>query len=329
MENRFENMTAWLAENPKTAGCRVEPASVDASFRKYYRVYTEDGPRIVMDAPPDRESCATFIDVTARLHEAGVHAPAIFRKDLQRGFLLLSDLGKELYLDALNEDTADELYDDAITTLVTMQKACRSEGLPPYDEQLLRSEMLLFQDWLVQTHVGHSPTTAERNALSDICNSLVTSALQQPQVFVHRDYHSRNLAVHADHNPGVLDYQDAVRGPVSYDIVSLLKDCYVKWPAANIRYWLNLFHERSGHLLADTDPQQLLRWFDLMGVQRHLKASGIFCRLYHRDGKAGYLGDIPRTLGYILDLRPDYPELEPLCDLIESAVLPRLSTGAA
>lgn len=327
MENRFEKMTAWLAEDPKTAGCHVEPASVDASFRKYFRIYTDDGPRIVMDAPPDREPCATFIDITARLHAAGVHAPVIFREDPQRGFLLLSDLGDQLYLDALNENAVDKLYDDAITTLVAMQKSCPTEGLPPYDEQLLLSEMQLFRDWLLQTHIGHKPTAAEHDALSDIFNVLVTSALQQPQVFVHRDYHSRNLTVDTENNPGVLDYQDAVCGPVTYDIVSLLKDCYVKWPAAKIHHWLKMFHARSGPLLANTDAQQLLRWFDLMGVQRHLKASGIFCRLYHRDGKAGYLGDVPRTLGYILDLRPDYPELEPLCELIEATVLPRFTTG--
>jgi len=322
LSTRPDELKTWLVEEAGIRDFRIEPASADASFRHYFRVFTGDKTFIVMDAPPGKESCADFIDITERLLAAGINAPEIYKQDQQQGFVLLSDLGNQQYLQQVNNDNVDDFYRDAIGALHVMQAHCETEGLPLYDEALLRTELMLFNDWLVNKHIGHDFSMQENCYFQDLHDQLVVSALEQPQVFVHRDYHSRNLMVTPGNNPGVLDYQDAVLGPVTYDIVSLLKDCYVKWPEKHIHGWLGLFREGADLMLGPVDAGKIQRWFDLMGVQRHLKASGIFCRLYHRDGKEGYLNDIPRTLSYIVDLRPDYPELQPLCDFIESIVLP-------
>jgi hypothetical protein len=276
-----------------------------------------------MDAPPERESCDAYINIAMRLQAAGVHAPVILEKDLDQGFLLLTDLGTELYLDALTEDSADRLYGDALRALADIQARADKDGLPPYDERLLLQEMILFPDWLLGRHLHLHLAEEQQVELKRVFAFLVANALDQPRVFVHRDYHSRNLMVCPGHNPGIVDFQDAVAGPVTYDLVSLLKDCYIKWPRQQVNDWASGYC-RTIKLPAGVEEATFLRWFDLMGVQRQLKASGIFARLYHRDQKSGYLKDIPRTLSYILDLGQEYAELQFLVDLIRNRVIPAL-----
>jgi hypothetical protein len=322
MMERLDLLRSWLVEELRLDGRNITPASEDASFRRYFRVSWQDGSAIVMDAPPDKEDCAPFIDITARLRKCRVNAPAIRAADLRRGFLLLDDLGKQLYLDALTPDNADTLYSEAMRALVRIQRHAETAGLPPYDEALLRREMALFRDWLVERHLRIPLTPAVRKLLERTFALLAASALEQPRVFVHRDYHSRNLLVTHGGGPGIIDYQDAVHGPITYDLVSLLKDCYVKWPRDRVLRWVEEYLAMADW---DTgDAERFLRWFDLMGAQRHLKASGIFARLRHRDGKAGFIRDIPRTLSYILDLEAVYPELAPLAGFIRERVMPEL-----
>ena len=324
MAERLNLLQQWLREDLSLAEFTVTPASEDASFRRYFRVNWDGNTAIVMDAPPDKEDCTAFLDITARLLQCGVNVPDIRESNLELGFLLIDDLGTELYLDVLNQDNATRLYTDAIDSLVRFQDRAETGGLPPYDEKLLRQEMSLFSDWLVGRHLRIDITAALEKSLAGIFTLLVENALQQPRVFVHRDYHSRNLMLNR-RNPGIVDYQDAVYGPVTYDLVSLLKDCYIKWPRDMMLAWLEEFRDKCPVTPAvNAGAEQLQRWFDLMGVQRHLKASGIFARLLHRDNKSGFVGDIPRTLSYIVDLEPDYPELLPLTGFIREQVLPAL-----
>jgi Predicted phosphotransferase related to Ser/Thr protein kinases len=322
MSSRLEQLHEWIRETLEIESYTLKPASEDASFRRYFRICYDGQSRIVMDAPPGREDCAPYIDIAGRLQAAGIHAPAILQKDMRYGFLLLEDLGTSMYLEHLSNHNADQLYADALDALAAMQKNTETSGLPPYDESLLMKEMSLFLDWLLGRHLHLSLTLPEQGALQQVFDLLTGNALQQPRVFVHRDYHSRNLMVCPRHNPGVLDFQDAVFGPITYDIVSLLKDCYIKWPRQRIYDWALGFYRRINQ--DDLDEAGFLRWFDLMGVQRQLKASGIFARLFHRDGKPGYLKDIPRTLSYILDLGGAYSELDFLIKLIGKRVMPAL-----
>jgi aminoglycoside/choline kinase family phosphotransferase len=256
-----------------------------------------------------------------------LNSPRVIEADLQRGFLLLTDLGERQYLEVLEhrDEAADELYADALDALLLLQRrgTAYQALLPPYDELLLRFELSLFHDWLCGTHLGIEFDTDLERQWQQVCDLLVSHALDQPQVFVHRDYHSRNLMVTEEQNPGILDFQDAVEGPLTYDLVSLLKDCYVRWPADRVRSWVIGFYESgSDSMRSNVSREQFVRYFELMGVQRHLKAAGIFARLNHRDGKQGYMADIPRTLGYITELRSGYDELGALIDLIECRVLP-------
>jgi len=282
-----------------------------------------------MDAPPPQEDCRPFVRIAGLLQAMQINAPRVIAANIERGFLLLSDLGSQLYLAALTNDpgAAANLYRDALQTIVTMQSNGRTyqSTLPPYDEKLLRFELSLFHDWLCQTHLGIRFSAADEVRWATLCDLLVANAFAQQQVFVHRDYHSRNLMHTASDNPGVLDFQDAVEGPYTYDLVSLLKDCYLRWPAAQVRAWALEFHallERADRTPADTAT--FMRQFELMGVQRHLKAAGIFARLNHRDGKPGYMADIPRTLQYIVELAPQYAELEFVNALINERCLPAL-----
>lgn len=322
MSERLEQLHAWLQNELELKNYSLLPASEDASFRRYFRLQYDDQSYIVMDAPPGREDCKPFIDIAMRLRASGVNAPVILSQDLVQGFLLLSDLGSDLYVNVLTGTNVDKLYGDALTALVRIQQNGDITDLPPYTDGLLMDEMALFRDWLLDRHLGISLSKSRHVDLKDAFQFLKETALSQPMVFVHRDYHSRNLMYCEHHNPGILDFQDAVAGPFTYDPVSLLKDCYIKWPRQQVNNWaVNFYHQICP---GETEEVRFLRWFDLMGVQRQLKASGIFARLYHRDGKAGYLGDIPRTLSYILDLDQDYPELESLIELIRSAVVPVL-----
>ena len=306
------------------------PASSDASFRRYFRLQKGARSFIVMDAPPENEDCLPFLRVAGYFESMRLNAPRILEANLEDGFLLLSDLGSRPYLDALQEqpDSAPQLYDDAIDALLQMQRrgAAFQNHLPPYDEKLLRFELSLFHDWLCGTHLGIEFTDDDEAYWSWLSDLLVANALDQPQVFVHRDYHSRNLMVSDENNPGILDFQDAVEGPLTYDLVSLLKDCYIKWPAGQVWQWALAFYNGLDASQHDSvDEAQFRRYFELMGVQRHLKAAGIFARLNHRDGKSVYLGDVPRTLSYITELAAGYPELERLVELIEKRVLPGMS----
>jgi len=319
----------WLAGIDAVSGIEPVPASVDASFRRYFRLTGDDASYIAMDAPPPQEDCRPFIEVAGYLESIGLNAPRVLAQHSGRGFLLLTDLGSRQYLDALEEEPglADELYADAVDALVTMQQAGDrfKQHLPPYDEALLRFEMSLFHDWLCERHLGivlDAGDEARWKALTDL---LVDNALRQPQVFVHRDYHSRNLMVTDADNPGVLDFQDAVEGPFTYDLVSLLRDCYVCWPADRVAAWRSRFYKMlTDDIKAQVDDATFIRHFDLMGVQRHLKAAGIFARLWHRDGKDRYLGDVPRTLSYITALEAEYDELEFITGLVRKRCLPAL-----
>ncbi|MEZ5541967.1 MAG: phosphotransferase [Pseudomonadota bacterium] len=331
MPQRLEALKRWLENELEFTDYTLAPASSDASFRRYFRVLHDGASFIVMDAPPDKEDSRPFIQVARQLVDAGLNAPEVLDEDLAQGFLLLSDLGSRPYLGALGEASVERLYGDALGALATLQ-TCACGNLPPYDRALLLREMELFRDWLAGRHLGIELDAAQHALLDAAFALLVENALAQPQVFVHRDYHSRNLMVTARNNPGILDFQDAVCGPVTYDLVSLLRDCYIAWPRARVEEWALGYQAlalQTGILREEhEDPAQFLRWFDLMGVQRHLKASGIFARLYHRDGKPGYLGDIPRTLGYITDTGSRYPELVPLCAFVENEVLARLPAAA-
>jgi aminoglycoside/choline kinase family phosphotransferase len=283
-----------------------------------------------MDAPPENEDCGPFVQVAGFLEAMQLNAPRVIETNLDEGFLLLSDLGSRPYLAELQDSpaSAPRLYADAIAALVQMQQrgASYQDQLPPYDEKLLRFELSLFHDWLCGKHLGIEFCEDDERRWQDTCDLLVANAFAQPRVFVHRDYHSRNLMVTEEGNPGILDFQDAVEGPLTYDLVSLLKDCYVKWPEEQVWQWARDFYASLDSPMRErVGEHQFRRFFELMGVQRHIKAAGIFARLNHRDGKAVYLGDIPRTLSYIVDVGPRYPELAFLVELIEARVLPAVS----
>lgn len=327
MPERLRLLENWLQQSCLLTYDLIAPASSDASFRRYFRVILSDGSSLIaMDAPPDKEDCRPFVHVAELMQHAGVHVPQVMARDLERGFLLLEDLGSVAYLDALTPASVENLYADALDTLLHLQTGAPAAELPSYDEALLRREMALFPDWLLARHLD-IPLQAKDLAMWDaLTDELVASALAQPMVFVHRDYHSRNLMVVEQHNPGVIDFQDAVAGPVTYDLVSLLRDCYVNWPSEHVDAWVAAFaRELRAAGITTADDETFLAWFDLMGVQRHLKASGIFARLNHRDGKPGYLADIPRTLGYIVDVGNRRSAVRALADFIEVRVLSRLS----
>ena len=327
MPQRERLLQIWLTNSVGLTGFSIELASGDASFRRYYRLTLPDGAtRIVMDAPPESEDCGPFVAVARHLGELGLNVPVVYEADLEQGFLLLSDLGNEHYLDLLGQGQGDRLYADAMSALMVMQAGAAMDGLPIYSPGLLMQEMGLFREWLLDKHLGLVLDAGEQQMLDNIFDLLVTNALEQPQLFVHRDYHSRNLLVTPALNPGIIDFQDAVVGPITYDLVSLLKDCYISWPREQVKEWVFGYYDlalKSGVLRKEHEGS-FLCWFDLMGVQRHLKASGIFARLNMRDGKQGYLKDIPRTLNYIVELAPEYPELEQLAVLISERVLPAL-----
>lgn len=332
MPERLEKIQHWL-QSQGIKDYHIAPASADASFRRYFRISLRDGgypgvegkTLIVMDAPPEKEDCEPFIYMAKLLEDMGLHVPHLLNSDLQQGFLLLSDLGSEQYLPHLNTDSVDRLYGDAMEALLCMQRSqdSRIKSLPPYDRKLLMTEMELFREWLLKQHLGLQLSNAEEKMLDQVFAWLAESALGQPLVFVHRDYHSRNLMI-SHPSPGILDFQDAVYGPVTYDLVSLLRDCYIDWPREQVENWVRDYHRACSGPAAEVDFARFLAWFDLMGVQRQFKASGIFARLNHRDGKPAYLNDIPRTLAYVMQIAGDYPPLQGVAELINEQVLPRL-----
>jgi len=336
-DTRLARLSEWARVVLARTDLHVTVASADASFRRYFRLSASDPAQpqalqswIAMDAPPEQEDVRPFVKVAQMLGAAGVNAPQVLAQQLDEGFLLLTDLGSQTYLTALAQGANEErLYGDAVQALVQMQIGCRSYSgqLPLYDAPLLHREMQLFPDWFMVKHLGLAIDAAVQADLQNAFDLLAESALAQPRVFVHRDYHSRNLMTAGLANPGILDFQDAVWGPITYDLVSLLRDCYIAWPLERVHGWVRDFRARlseAGIVVPVSEPE-FLRWFDLMGVQRHLKAIGIFARLWHRDGKPGYLNDIPRTLGYIRSVLPVYPELSALARLIEGQVMPAIA----
>jgi len=323
---RLKQITHWIQQDWQNA--TIEVASADASFRRYFRVSHNNQTYIAMDAPPEQEDCTPFIDVTTRLRNAQVRAPEIFKQDLTQGFLLLEDFGNTPYLDELNADTADQLYGDALNSLINIQTA-RTDGLPEYDEPLLQTEMQLMPEWFLQKHLGITPDTEQQKIIDRTLTVISTLVLQQPQVFVHRDYHSRNLMIlERDSNktsPGIIDYQDAVLGPITYDLVSLLRDCYIQWPNEKIANWVFDYKKQAEDAgLMDKVPNDtFIQWFDFMGLQRHIKVLGIFSRLNHRDGKTNYLNDLPLTLHYVMEVANKYPLTRPLVDLFNEWNIPQ------
>lgn len=324
-QDRENLLKDWLTSLSDYSLSEIRPASADASFRRYFRVTDQnDGSSyIVMDAPPDKEDCTPFIHIAHLLRGASVNAPDILEQNSELGFLLLSDLGDQPYLDHLHDGRAGAMYEDAISALIQMQTI--KSDLPFYDEQRLRDEMDLFENWYLNKHLNVVLNSKQKTDLEEVFSLLVKNALEQPQVFVHRDYHSRNLMLLDNNNPGVIDFQDAVVGPITYDLVSLFKDCYIEWSRDKVENWLKNYLEKSAHSF---DNQQLIRWFDLMGVQRHLKVLGIFSRLNYRDGKARYLNDLPLTLKYVVDACERYQQLAPLKHLLEKLVLKHTKVSA-
>ena len=320
MASREEQLVEWLSVVFGDTSFRLEPASSDASFRRYFRVTLNDRTLIAMDAPPPQENCAPFVHAAEVLAEAGLNVPRILEQDLAQGFLLLTDLGNTTYLTAIEQGGLDvnDLYRDAYLALVKLQTASRKGVFPDYDEALLTREMQLFPDWYVGRHLQASLTSDQQESLQSMFDLLNRNILNQPQVYVHRDYHSRNLMV-CDANPGVLDFQDAVFGAITYDLVSLLKDAYVKWEEEQILDWAVRYWQaaKKAGLPVAADFADFYRDFEWMGVQRHLKVLGIFARLYYRDGKDGYLKDMPLVMHYLYTACTRYRELKPLVKLLD------------
>jgi hypothetical protein len=311
----------WTRTALSDPQAELERASADASFRSYWRTQSQGRTWIVMDAPPNKEDIGPWLDIAARLNAAGLQAPEIRASDADLGFVLMADLGTRLYLPELNAASADALYGDALDALLTMQTRVDTTGLPAYDEARLVAEMQLLPQWFLQRHLGFTPECEQWDIIESAFRALEKSARTQPQAFVHRDFHSRNLLITPERNPGILDFQDAVIGAVAYDLVSLLRDCYIAWPDDRVYAWVESYRQRlQAAGIAVADAGGFRRQFDLMGLQRHLKVLGIFCRLWYRDGKAGYLNDLPLVWRYTREVGVRHPETAELVALIEAAI---------
>jgi N-acetylmuramate 1-kinase len=334
---RLSLMRDWLSRELRLQPARLEVASSDASFRRYFRVFSAGASYVVMDAPPEKEDVRPYLKVSRLLEELGAHVPHVHEADIARGLLLLEDLGTRPYLQSLQSGSDSErLYADALEALANIQLrgVPVSTQLAPYGRSELAREMALMPEWFLGRHLSLGLSSAESELLSNAFEFLILEGLAQPQVFVHRDYHSRNLMVVAERNPGIIDFQDALCGPIGYDLVSLLKDCYIAWPRARVESWVRAFRARllEGGGAAGASDAEFLRWFDLIGVQRHIKVLGIFCRLWYRDGKPGYLAELPRTLDYVREACARYAELGALARFLDERVsgqLPRANARIA
>jgi aminoglycoside/choline kinase family phosphotransferase len=328
---RQEQLTEWLSGLYPNEKFTIAPASADASFRRYFRATFADGTtKIVMDAPPQHENCEPFLHIGKLFEDAGTHVPHVYAKDLTQGFLLLSDLGNTTYLQALSRDNAKQLYSAATDALINIQLASKKDELPPYDEALLRRELNLFPEWYIGKHLGVTLSDRQKAKLEEVFTRILANNLAQPCVYVHRDYHSRNLMV-TEPNPGILDFQDAVYGPITYDLASLFKDAYIKWEEEDVMDWLIRYWEkaRRAGLPVREDFGEFYRDYEMMGVQRHIKVLGIFARLYHRDGKDGYLKDMPLVMDYLRSACERYIDLKPLLNLLFELEQQTLQAGAA
>jgi len=328
---RADALRRFAESSLATSGVSIEPASADASFRSYWRVTGADGTHVVMDAPPDKENIEPWLAIGARLRAAGLHAPEVFAVDRAQGFVLMEDLGARLYLPELNDRSVDALYADALDALLRMQTHVDPAGLPHFDEAFMTMELELMPEWFLRRHLGHAVDCDGWDVIELAFRALINEVRVQPQAFMHRDYHSRNLlvmphtATRADamlDSPGIIDFQGAMNGPIAYDLASLLRDCYIAWDAERVEGWLAAYGQRLRHAhLIDShvDDARLRRWFDLAGLQRHIKVLGIFCRLWYRDGKRHYLADLPLTWRYVIAVARRYPETAALADLLERA----------
>ena len=327
---RLAALRTWLTSQLDQGLRSLEPASADASFRRYFRATLADGStRIVMDAPPDQEDCTPWLRIQALFGGAGVHVPTVYAQDLQQGFLLLSDLGNTTFLQAITADNAAQLYSEAADALIRIQASSLPGVLPTYDGERLMNELRLFPDWYIGQHRKATLSEAQQKQLQTMFEQIVAVNLAEPQVYVHRDYHSRNLMLTPNNNPGIIDFQDAVYGPVSYDLVSLFKDAYIDWDEAQVLDWLIRYWEkaRKAGVPVRSDFSEFYRDYEWMGVQRHLKVLGIFARLYHRDGKEGYLKDMPRVALYLHRACERYRELRPLAALLQDLEGREVSAG--
>jgi len=317
--DRKQQLEAWLQQVLGNDDFTLTTASADASFRRYFRVHTASRTMIAMDAPPPQEDCRPFVRIAKLLLAAELNVPEILAEEIQLGFLLLSDLGDTTYLSVLNVENAPRLYGDATQALVKMQLASQPDALPPYDEALLTREMQLFPDWYLVKHLNVVLDEAQTKVLQQTFALLNQNILAQAKVTVHRDYHSRNLMV-CDHNPGILDFQDAVYGPITYDLVSLLKDAYIVWDEEQVIDWVARYWQsaKKAGLPVSADFGEFYRDFEWMGAQRHIKVLGIFARLYHRDGKDGYLKDMPLVMAYLRKVCGRYVELKPMLKLLNA-----------
>lgn len=319
---RFKSLSTWVRKSLALEVKEIVPASSDASFRRYFRIVTEQQTLIVMDALPERENMRAFLRVARLLNNAQVRVPQVFDYDLPRGFMLLEDFGSTCYLDQLRTEDPETLYAQACDSLWQLQcnTVASDSALPHYDEALLLRELTIFYEWFL---AGWLQLALPADLQQELNTLLIDSALAQPKVVVHRDFHSRNLMVLPHASPGVIDFQDAVIGPITYDLVSLCKDCYINWPPERVDAWRDRYWQRlSAAGLVTVDAAQFKQWFDWMGLQRHLKAIGIFARLHLRDGKSGYLADIPRTLDYVLAVCAAYPELQRMHAFLVHELLP-------
>ena len=315
---RQKQLTEWLSSLYPDQPFSLAPASADASFRRYFRATFADGStKVVMDAPPQHEDCKPFLHIGKLFEEAGAHVPHVHAQELTQGFLLLSDLGNTTYLQALDVGNARQLYDQAIDALIKIQLASKPNELPPYDAALLRRELNLFPEWYIAKHLGVTLTAKQQAKLEEVFARIIKNNLAQPCVYVHRDFHSRNLMV-SEPNPGVLDFQDAVYGPITYDLASLFKDAYIRWEEAEIIDWLIRYWEkaRKAGLPVREDFADFYWDYEMMGAQRHIKVLGIFARLYHRDGKDGYLKDMPLVMEYLHKACERYIDLKPLLNIL-------------
>ena len=341
--DRAAERLAWVRAILGDPSLLLESASADASFRSYWRTVHDGQSWIVMDSPPALEDPQPWLEIGTRLQRAGLHVPAVRAHDVARGLLLIEDLGARLYLPALQEnrrqtDSVDALYGEAMDALLRLQTATDTGGMAAYDEAFLRRELAILPEWFLGRHLGHAPNADEARVLDAAFDVLLHSALEQPRCFVHRDFHSRNLLI-VDHaiaaedpnlpvlpmltSPGIIDFQGALLGPLTYDLASLLRDCYIAWDDQRVYDWVETYRQRllhAGLISAKIESTRFLRWFDLIGLQRHLKVLGIFCRLWYRDGKRGYLDDLPLVYRYVMEVTGRYPELAELRGLIERAV---------
>lgn len=320
MQTRQKALNNWLQNILGDTAFTLTPLAGDASFRRYFRLHSHEFTRVVMDAPPEKEAIRPFIDIAARLKAVGVHTPTVYAVEEEHGFILLEDMGDQLLLQILTPDNADSLYKTAMSILLHIQQCPTTEPmLPAFDKAHMVKEMSLFSDWFLQSFLALELTTKEKQFLQDSFDWLALQISAQPQVCIHRDYHSRNLIFINQHDIGVIDFQDAMIGPFTYDLVSLLKDCYIQWPREQIIEWVTYFHHLLplGHQYSLTE---FTRAFDFCGLQRHLKVLGIFCRLHLRDNKPAYLRDLPLTFNYVSACLESYPELQPFYHFMQQRV---------